>query len=58
MNWLAILGIIVVIVAIVSVFGLTPKRGRPVAGTRLMSVARFFLVVLGLVLLYLGFKAR
>lgn len=58
MNWLSILGIVVILVAIASVFGLNPKGGRPVARTRLMSVARVFLVVLGAIMVYLAFKSR
>lgn len=52
MNWLSILGIVVILVAIASVFGLAPRGAEPVAGTRLMSVARVVLVVIGLILLY------
>lgn len=57
MNWLSILGIVVIFVAIASVLGLTPKGGKPVARTRLMSVARAILVIVGIVLLYYGFKS-
>jgi predicted Na+-dependent transporter len=56
MNWLSILGIAVILVVIVSVFGLNPKGGRPVIRTRLMFMARIFLIILGLLMLYLGFK--
>lgn len=56
MRWLSILGVVVILVAIVSVFGLAPKGGKPVAGTRLMSVARVVLVAIGLILLYIGFR--
>ena len=56
MRWLSILGAVVLLVAIVSVFGLAPKGGTPVAGTRLMSVARVVLVAIGLILLYVGFR--
>ena len=58
MSWLSILGIVVVVVAIASVLGLGPRKGRPVASTHLMVVARVFLVLLGALLLYLGFKSR
>ena len=56
MSWLSILGIVVIVVAIASVFGLAPKGAEPVAGTRLMSVARVVLVVFGLILLYFSFR--
>jgi FtsH-binding integral membrane protein len=54
MSWLAILGIAVLMVGVASVFGLTPKRGRPAAGTRLMLAARVVLILIGVILLYLG----
>lgn len=56
MNWLSILGILAIVVALLSVFGFTPKGGRPVARTRLMSMARVVLVLFGLILLYLAYK--
>ena len=56
MTWLSILGLVVILVAVVSVLGLQPKGAKPVAGTRLMLVARVFLVILGLILLYAGFR--
>ena len=56
MNWLSILGIVVILVAIASVFGLAPKGGKPVAGTRLMSVARVLLIIFGLILLYVSYR--
>ena len=58
MNWLSILGMVVILVALVSIFGLGPKGGKPVARTRLMSVARVFFVLVGLILLYVAFKSR
>jgi hypothetical protein len=56
MSPLAILGIVVLLVAIVSVFGARPKGGRPASGTRLMMVARVVLVLIALALLYYGWK--
>jgi hypothetical protein len=58
MTWLSILGIVVILIAIVSVIGFQPKGAKPVGGTRLMSVARVFLVIFGLILLYIGYHAR
>ena len=58
MNWLSILGAAVIIIAVVSVIGLRPKGGRPVARTRLMSMARIFLVIFGLILLYMGMNPQ
>jgi hypothetical protein len=54
MTWLSILAIVVLLVAVVSVFGLAPRGAEPVAGTRLMTVARLVLVFIGLLLLYFG----
>lgn len=56
MNWLSILGIVLILAVVASVFGLAPKGAQPVAGTRLMSVARVVLVVFGLILLYVSFQ--
>jgi hypothetical protein len=57
MSWLGILGVVVLLIAFVSVLGLRPKGGRPASGTRLMLVARVVLVLIGLLLLYWG-RAR
>jgi hypothetical protein len=54
MSWLSILGVVVVLVGLVSVFGATPKGGRPASRTRLMSAARFVLVLIGIVLIWAG----
>ena len=56
MNWLSILGLVLILAVVASVFGLAPKGAQPVAGTRLMSVARVVLVVFGLILLYVSFR--
>jgi uncharacterized membrane protein YozB (DUF420 family) len=58
MNWLAILGIVVVVIAIVSVLGARPKGGRPVERTQLMGVARIVLIIAGLIIGFLVFRAR
>lgn len=56
MSWLGMLGIVVVLIAIVTVFGFRPKGGRPASGTRLMTVARVVLVLVGLALVYFGWR--
>ena len=56
MTWLSILGLVVILAAIVSVLGFQPKGAKPVGGTRLMFAARVILVILGLILLYVGFR--
>ena len=58
MTWLTWLILAVVITAIAAVTGLKPKGTRHVAGTQLMSVARFVLILVVLVFLYLAFRAR
>lgn len=58
MNWLSILGIVVILIAVASTFGLNPRGGRPVAGTRLMSAARLCLVVFGILMVYLGWRSH
>jgi hypothetical protein len=56
MNWLSILGIVVVLVAVASLLGLNPRGGRQVASTRLMTVARIVLVLTGLVVVYVAWR--
>lgn len=55
MSWIALLSIVLAVTAVAALSGLTPKGGRPAAGTRLMGVARVILVVVvaGLVTLTL-----
>jgi hypothetical protein len=58
MNWLALLGIAVVIAAVAAVTGMKPKGTRPVAHTRMMGVGRIVLFIIVGVLLYAAFRAR
>ena len=58
MNWIWILGIVVVVIAIVSVLGGGPRGGRPVGRTHLMGVARFVLIIAALIIGFLIFRAR
>jgi hypothetical protein len=53
-SWLAILGIAVLLVGVVSLLGATPKGGRPASGTHLMSAARVVLLLIGIALLWAG----
>jgi hypothetical protein len=57
-TWYTWLIIAAFIAAIAAVTGLTPKGGRPVAGTGLMGVARVVLAVVILICLYLFFASR
>ena len=58
MTWLAWLGLAVVLGVLAAVTGIKPKGTRPVAGTRLMGVARFVLLIVIVILLYLAYRAR
>jgi hypothetical protein len=58
MTWLAWLGLAVVLGVLAAVTGIKPKGTRPVAGTRLMGVARFVLLIVIAILLYLAYRAR
>ncbi len=56
MTWLFWLGLAVAIGVIAAVTGVKARGTRPVSGTRLMGVARFVLLVLLLVFLYLAYR--
>ena len=56
MNWIFLVGIFMVIAAIAAVTGVKPKGTRPVAGTRMMGVARVVLVLVAVVLVYFAVR--
>jgi hypothetical protein len=56
MTWIFWLGLAVAIGVIAAVTGVKAKGTRPVARTHLMGVARFVLVVLLLVFLYMAYR--
>jgi hypothetical protein len=58
MTWLSWLVLAVIVAAIAAVTGIKPRGTRHVAGTRMMSVARFFLLVFVAIVAYLYFAAR
>jgi hypothetical protein len=58
MSWLAWLMLAVLVTAVAAITGLKPKGTRHVASTRMMGVARLFLVVVVLIFAYLAFRAR
>jgi uncharacterized membrane protein YecN with MAPEG domain len=58
MDWLVWIGLAVVVAAIAAVTGIKPKGTRPVARTRMMGVARIFLLLIVVVLAWLAFRAR
>ena len=50
--------IVAVIVAFAALTGIKPKKGRQVARTQLMSVARVVLILLALIVAYLAYRAN
>jgi hypothetical protein len=48
----------VIIAAVAAVTGLKAKGTRPVAGTRLMGVARIILLIIAAILAYAAYQAR
>jgi hypothetical protein len=58
MNWLTWLGLAVILGVIAAVTGLKPRGTRPVAHTRMMGIARFVLLVIVVILLYMAWRGR
>ena len=58
MNWLKVLGIAVVVVAIAAVTGIKPRGTRPVAHSRMMGMARIALAIFVIIIIYLAVRAR
>ena len=58
MTWLFWLGIAVVIGIIAAITGIKPKGTRPVAHTRLMGVARFILLIIIAIVIFMAYRAR
>jgi hypothetical protein len=58
MTWLFWLGLAVLLGVLAAVTGIKPRGSRPVAGTRLMGVARFILLILLAIVLYMAYRAR
>ena len=56
MSWIFWLGLAVAIGIVAAVTGMKPSGTRPVARTRLMGGARFVLIVLLLLFLYLAYR--
>jgi len=57
MTWLAWLTLAVILTAIAALTGAQPKGTRPVAGTQLMGVARFVLLLFIAICAYFAFRA-
>jgi len=58
MNWLALLGIAVVIVALAALTGIKPKGTRSIAHSRLMTVGWIILLVIVVIIAWMVFQAR
>lgn len=58
MTWLGWLGLAVLVTAVAAVTGLKPSGTRHVARTRMMGMARFFLLVIVIIFAYLAYRAR
>lgn len=58
MNWLFWLGLAVLLGVLAAVTGIKPRGTRHVAGTRLMGVARFILLILLAIVLFMAYRAR
>jgi len=56
MSWVFWLGLAVMVGALAALTGLKPSGTRPVARTRLMGVARFVLIVMIAIFLYLAYR--
>jgi hypothetical protein len=58
MNWLAWLGLAVIVGVVAAVTGLKPKGTRHVAGTRMMGIGRFLLLIMLAIFVYMAWRAR
>jgi hypothetical protein len=58
MSWFAWLALAVLVAAGAAVTGIKPRGTRHVAGTRMMGVARLFLLIIVIIFAYLAFRAR
>jgi hypothetical protein len=58
MNWLAVLGIFLLVSAVLAVTAIKPRGTRPVASTRLLAIGRIVLLVVAAVLFYFWLTNR
>src|SRR4051794_571738 len=58
MNWIAWLGIAVVVAAIAAVTGIKPRGTKPVAHTRMMAMGRLALLAIVVIFVYLAYRAH
>jgi F0F1-type ATP synthase membrane subunit a len=57
-SWLVWLGFAVLVAVIAAVTGIKPKGTRHVAHSRMMGMARVFLIIVVVIFAYLAFRAR
>jgi len=57
-SWFAWLALAVLVTAVAAITGIKPKGTRHVARTRMMGVARLFLLIIVMIFAYLAFRAR
>jgi len=57
-NWLVWLMFAVLVAVVAAVTGIKPKGTRHVAQSRMMGMARVFLVIVVVIFAYLAFRAR
>jgi len=57
-NWLIWLMFAVLVAVVAAVTGIKPKGTRHVAQSRMMGMARVFLVIVVVIFAYLAFRAR
>jgi heme/copper-type cytochrome/quinol oxidase subunit 4 len=57
-NWLVWLAFAVLLTVIAAVTGIKPRGTRHVAHSRMMGMARVFLVLVIVIFAYLAFRAR
>ena len=58
MTWLTWLMIALLVATFAALTGIKPKDTRPVAHTRLMGVARFVLIIVAIIVVYIAYRAR
>lgn len=58
MSWFAWLALAVLVTVVAAVTGIKPKGTRHVASTRMMGMARWFLLIIVIIFAYLAFRAR
>jgi hypothetical protein len=58
MSWFVWLGLAAFVTAIIAVMRMQAKGTRPVAHTSMMGMARFFLMVIIIIIAYIAYHTR